>query len=193
MHTATSETQALETITPAARPPRFQCRHIHTQGHRCGSPTLRGELFCYYHHTTRRPISRQAMLDRAIEGPDATFTLAMSEDRHALQSTLIELLQRIAEKRIDTKRAKLLLYGLQIASANLPKHKDTPTPNQPLVEEVLSDLHFGKLAPAKEIEEAPTPLNKDQPQKSYASIIASLRAVAEAPSTTTRAYRLTCN
>ncbi|CAN5553081.1 hypothetical protein BH10ACI4_BH10ACI4_16370 [soil metagenome] len=164
MHTAPSETHTPEILTPAAQTPRFQCRHIHAQGHRCGSPTLRGELFCYYHHTTRRPISRQAMLDRAIEGPDATFTLAMAEDRHALQCTLIELLQRIAEKRIDTKRAKLLLYGLQIASANLPSYKDTPAPAQPLVEEVLSDQHFGKLAPAKEIEESRSFFNRIQAQ-----------------------------
>ena len=34
---------------------RFYCRHIFTGGHRCGSSALRGEDFCYYHHTTRRP------------------------------------------------------------------------------------------------------------------------------------------
>ena len=37
---------------------RFLCRHIHTSGSRCGSPALRGESFCYYHHTTRRPAPR---------------------------------------------------------------------------------------------------------------------------------------
>ena len=37
---------------------RFLCRHIHTSGSRCGSPALRGESFCYYHHTTRRPARR---------------------------------------------------------------------------------------------------------------------------------------
>ena len=51
-------------------PKRFQCRHIFTDGHRCGSPTLLVEThdatlpdrthedFCYYHHTTRRPHRR---------------------------------------------------------------------------------------------------------------------------------------
>ncbi len=37
-------------------PKRYQCRHIFTDGHRCGSPCLRHEDFCYYHHTTRRPV-----------------------------------------------------------------------------------------------------------------------------------------
>ena len=34
---------------------QYQCRHIFTDGHRCGSICLRGEPFCYYHHTTRKP------------------------------------------------------------------------------------------------------------------------------------------
>jgi hypothetical protein len=53
----------LMTDTAAAAEPtdttikRFLCRHIHTSGRRCGSPALRGEPFCYHHHTTRRPQS----------------------------------------------------------------------------------------------------------------------------------------
>jgi hypothetical protein len=30
---------------------RYRCRHIHAAGHQCGSPALRNEHFCYYHHT----------------------------------------------------------------------------------------------------------------------------------------------
>ena len=36
---------------------RKTCRHIFTDGHRCGSPSLTDELFCYYHHTTRKPLA----------------------------------------------------------------------------------------------------------------------------------------
>ena len=41
-------------------PTRMQCRHILASGLRCGSPALKAENFCYYHHTTRRPIARPA-------------------------------------------------------------------------------------------------------------------------------------
>ena len=34
--------------THADNPKRYQCRHIFTDGHRCGSPCLRGEELCYY-------------------------------------------------------------------------------------------------------------------------------------------------
>ena len=39
-------------------PTRLQCRHIFTDGHRCGSPCLRREPFCFYHHTARPPKPR---------------------------------------------------------------------------------------------------------------------------------------
>jgi hypothetical protein len=30
------------------------CHHIFPDGHRCGSPHLRRETLCYFHHPTRR-------------------------------------------------------------------------------------------------------------------------------------------
>jgi hypothetical protein len=79
-----------------------QCRHIFTDGHRCGSPCLRGEDLCYYHHTTRKPIADP----QQRRGRRSTFDLPLPE--------------RIASNDIDCRRAGLLLYGLQIASLNLP-------------------------------------------------------------------------
>jgi hypothetical protein len=98
-------------------PKRYQCRHIFTDGHRCGSPCLRQEDFCYYHHTTRRPVQdpRQRQIRTAL------FDLPMPEDRAAIQRSIGEVLRRIARNEIDRRRAGLLLYGLQIASTNLPR------------------------------------------------------------------------
>ena len=31
------------------------CRHTHPNGNRCGSPALRGQQFCFFHHPARRP------------------------------------------------------------------------------------------------------------------------------------------
>ena len=44
----------------ASRPP---CHHLHPTGNRCGSPALRGEQFCFYHHPTRRPPVRTRLSD----------------------------------------------------------------------------------------------------------------------------------
>ena len=35
---------------------RTLCTHIFEGGHRCASPALQREAFCYYHHPTRKPI-----------------------------------------------------------------------------------------------------------------------------------------
>ena len=123
---------------------RYQCRHIFTDGHRCGSPCLRGEDFCYYHHTTRRPATENR------RGRQTHFDLALPEDRSAIPSAIGEVLRRIARNEIDPRRAGLLLYGLQIASLNLkqtrePKRDDIP------VEEIVEHPQLGHLAPQAEV------------------------------------------
>ncbi len=127
------------------QPKRYQCRHIFTDGHRCGSPSLRREDLCYYHHTTRTPAPRT----RAA----ANLQLPPLEDRSAIQHALGEVLHRIATHSIDPRRAGLLLYGLQIASLNLPR----PTPSKyepepgPIVEEITTHPTLGTLAPPSEV------------------------------------------
>jgi hypothetical protein len=133
------------TIEPQTETPkRFQCRHIFTDGHRCGSPCLRGEDLCYYHHTTRKP----APHPRTRRCRRAAFEIPLPEDRSAIQHSIGQVLQRIAANDIDPRRAGLLLYGLQIASLNLPK----PQATQPeLVEETTTHPELGTLAPPAEI------------------------------------------
>jgi hypothetical protein len=143
-------------------PKRYQCRHIFTDGHRCGSPALRQEDLCYYHHTTRKPAKRTRR---------TTFEIPLPEDRSAIQHTIGQVLQRIAANDIDPRRAGLLLYGLQIASLNLPKSQQsrqstargryttrTPDPEpirqSELVEEIVLDPELGPIAPRAELDEA---------------------------------------
>jgi hypothetical protein len=127
---------------------RYQCRHIFTDGHRCGSICLRGEPFCYYHHTTRKPAPRQSL------GKKSSFDLPLPEDRSAIQASIGIILQKIASNDLDPRRAGLLLYGLQIASLNLPKHhrdQDEEAPEQ--VHEITTHPELGTLAPQTEIKE----------------------------------------
>src|SRR5580698_7068176 len=129
---------------------RYQCRHIFTAGHRCGSPALRNEHFCYYHHTTRKPAPKNR--------PLAPFDLEipLPEDRAAIQQALGQILQRIASNQIDPRRAGLLLYGLQIAASILPKpQKQTKSgrneedryQQEQFVDEIVDHPTHGPLAP----------------------------------------------
>ncbi len=82
------------TIEPQTETPkRYQCRHIFTDGHRCGSPCLRSEHLCYYHHTTRKP----APHPRTRQARRSTFEIPLPEDRSAIQHAIGKVLQRIAE------------------------------------------------------------------------------------------------
>ncbi len=131
-------------------PKQYQCRHIFTDGHRCGSPCLRGEDLCYYHHTTRKP----APHPRTRRGHRSTFEIPLPEDRSAIQQSIGEVLCRIASNDIDPRRAGLLLYGLQIASLNLPRpatHRNAKLEPVEIVEEITTHPELGVLAPRAEV------------------------------------------
>jgi len=130
------------------KPKRYQCRHIFTDGHRCGSPCLRGEELCFYHHTSRKPITGA----RRRHSRRSAFDLPLPEDRSAIQSSIGQVLQRIASNDIDSRRAGLLLYGLQIASLNLPREAAS-TPAANTVEEIVLDPALGPLAPRAEADQ----------------------------------------
>ena len=142
---------------------RFQCRHLFTDGRRCGSPALRGpeglENFCYFHHSSRRPIqaaNRAGRLRRAAANAGSQTDFALPTpgdlaDRSGIQLAIGEILRRIASNELDARRAGLLLYGLQIASRNLPKSNLREEFSEP-VSEITLDPEHGLLAPPAEFE-----------------------------------------
>jgi len=91
------------------------CTHLFDDGHRCGSPALRGERHCYYHHPRRLPVA-DPYARRACRG----FRLPAPRDRSEMNAALGQLIERIAANQLDVHRAGLLLYSLQLAGQNLP-------------------------------------------------------------------------
>ena len=142
MHTET------DVITPELKP--FQCRHIKTDGLRCRSACLRHEQFCYFHHTTRAPIQNPRERKAAL-GRREAFSLHLVEDRSSIQLAIARILQRIAANELDTRRAGLLLYGLQIASVNLPPIDRKATTTEEPVQDTIEDPTHGTIALAGHI------------------------------------------
>ena len=87
-----------------------RCQHIKVNGTQCGSPALRGNCHCYFHaHHQLKPAN------------DSAFDFPVLEDANAVQIALMQVIRAIADDKIDSKRAGLLLYALQTASFNLKR------------------------------------------------------------------------
>ncbi len=78
------------------------------------------------------------------------------EDRTSIQLALQEILSLLASNNLDPKRAGLLLYGLQIASSNLPRQTPQQLESQPdPIEDILFDDLHGPIAPEAEYQTTP--------------------------------------
>ena len=106
------------------------CTHIKVTGVRCGSPSLRGEQFCYFH---------QRML-RTFKFPASrVHHSALLEDEESIQASLMETVNALLRGTIELKRAELILRALNTAVRNIRRvkfgvHKSemvTEIPNYP--------------------------------------------------------------
>ena len=113
----------LRRMEQVRRAPR--CNHIKSDGVRCGSPALTNGSYCYAHTQMHRP----------SPGLDC---LPPFEDANGIQCALMQVADAIVRGAIDYKRAALLLYALQIASANLKRVRFEPAPHH-VVRDILDD------------------------------------------------------
>jgi hypothetical protein len=95
-----------------------QCQHIKTDGSQCGSPALRNRQLCYYHHR-QRPIIQN--LPGSAPFPPAPFFLPLLEDANSIQRAIGKVCEHLLQRRLDPKKAGVLLYAAQLASSNLAR------------------------------------------------------------------------
>src|SRR5260370_15222374 len=97
----------------AVNPNTRVCSHIKVNGIRCGSPSLRQEVFCYFH---------QRMI-RGVRTPPKSrlHPIANFESQEAIQVSLMEVVNALVRNHIDVPRARLILRALSIASRNASK------------------------------------------------------------------------
>ena len=106
-----------------------QCEHVKVNGVRCGSPALRTRRLCYFHFMSRVP---------RIE------LVPILEDGNAIQAGVLQIIHGMLAGRLDTKRAALALYGLQIAASNLPRVQTEP-PRRRIVLDAPPELDYPYL------------------------------------------------
>jgi hypothetical protein len=124
-----------------------KCRYIKTGGVRCGAIALTEKQFCFWHtninrrHAEAKPSpkypkfynSQNELKHRQkdhladdyysasrINGPTAD-ELPPLEDPESIQLAISMVLASLADFRIETKRANLMLYALRLAMMNEPR------------------------------------------------------------------------
>ena len=95
-----------------------QCQHIKKNGSQCGSPALRNQKFCYFHDRCRPLIEDGSGSARF---PPAPFFLPLLADANSIQTALSRICEHLLNRRLDPKKAGVLLYAAQLASTNLDR------------------------------------------------------------------------
>ena len=90
------------------------CSHIFPDHHRCGSPALRHEPFCYFHDPTRHATRRREARNRR-----RSFAVTTPRNRSELQLSIGQVIQGLADNQVAPRRAGLLLFALQIAATRM--------------------------------------------------------------------------
>jgi hypothetical protein len=89
------------------------CTHIKVNGIPCGSPALRGEVFCYFHQRMIRGVRTPAQ--------SRLHPIALIENEEGIQASLMEVINALVRNTIDLRRAQLILRALHIAVKNSPR------------------------------------------------------------------------
>jgi hypothetical protein len=93
-----------------------QCQHLRCNGTRCGSPALKEKPLCFFHN-------------RLLNAPEREIAHSV-EDANSIQVALGEVVNRLFNCRIDVKKAKAMIYALQVAASNLKKTDLVPHPKK---------------------------------------------------------------
>ncbi len=106
---------------------RTLCTHIFEEGHRCASPTLQREAFCYYHHPNRKPVHNPTRRRSRRQ----SFDLPLPSGQSDLQQAVYEVIRRLAANQISARHAGLILNALDNITRNSPSTQPTTSSPKP--------------------------------------------------------------
>jgi hypothetical protein len=92
------------------------CQHMKMNGDRCQAPALRDQKFCRFHNCCR---PAQVDVSTSATVPAAPFFLPVLEDAPSIQLAITQVCEHLLHRRLDPKKAGILLYAMQVASSNL--------------------------------------------------------------------------
>ncbi|MGO9563188.1 MAG: hypothetical protein ACLPPV_11095 [Candidatus Korobacteraceae bacterium] len=182
--------KVVETQTKYAKIAR-QCDHVMTNGEFCRAVALRGRKYCFFHliHIGRRlRAERVHELAMAIQCDSSAMAmeLPLLEDANAIQLALSQVIDDVMHSRLDNKRAGLVLYALQTASANLANGVDLGQRDGATAacryDDFEEDYQLGCTAPELKVEEEPVAEGlPEDPHKTKRRLVWGTRAARDRP------------
>ncbi len=104
-----------------------ECRHVMPCGLHRQSPAMRGSTFCYFHGRAPRPT-------RPARSPEANIEVSPVVGSRGCACAVNQIMQALAANRISSRRAAILLQGVQMASGQVmpgPIEFDAPLGSMP--------------------------------------------------------------
>jgi hypothetical protein len=99
-----------------------ECSHVMPSGRNCQSPARRGGLFCIHH-------GHRHALAQANRARNHSVALPPLEDRAAIQMSIDAVLAAMAAHKISRREAATCLFAIQLASQNLARMEQNPSPD----------------------------------------------------------------
>ncbi len=157
-----------------------ECRHIFTSGKKCQSPAIQHQNFCYFHQNTRkRPSPASEPYDPYTAPQDTAHHLTPLDDADAIQLALSDVVLALAANRIDPRRARILIYGLQVAAQNL-RHRTVITAKEPAAAQTVRETHPHEdgtlIAPPKQTPDPEEVAERKRPPSLGEILLAELAA-----------------
>ena len=90
------------------------CEHIKDNGSTCGSPALKGEVFCYFHQRLRLPRHRPG---------DFEYKLPILDNPESILMAIQHITQAALDGTLEDRRARLVLSALRLAQTTLKQMK----------------------------------------------------------------------
>ena len=125
-----------------------ECRYILPSGHKCKSPALRGQTYCYFHTGLRR------FAESSRQGAKEPVELPSLEDTSGVQIAIMQVLGSLGASRIDPRHAGLYLYGIQLAAQIALRSANQQTPGGTVSNLCIEEDEL--LAPEQIVCEPPT-------------------------------------
>jgi len=125
------------------------CQHTKINGGRCQAPALRNQKFCRFHHCCR-PVEIDVSTSASV--PVAPFLLPVLENAASIQLAVTQVCEHLLHRRLDAKKAGVLLYAMQVASSNL--HRLSEDENQDTNQKKTSEENNRENTEEKSVEES---------------------------------------